>query len=204
MEHKNSSFLGLLIISTTILLAAGLSHRHSFTGFNSKGYLHIRSECRTTIVDSGDTCETLAKACHISGADFTKYNSNDKLCSSLQPGQHVCCSEGALPDLSPKIQLDGSCDTHNVTAGESCDAIASALSIKVTDIDAWNKHTWRFPGCKGLQAGQVICVSKGSPPMPLPLDNALCGPQVPNTTKPDNISEQGVLENLNPCPLNGM
>lgn len=44
-----------------------------------------------------------------------------------------------------------------------------------------------------------MCLSKGDPPMPAPVANAVCGPQKPNTPTPPrgtNISQ------LNPCPLN--
>lgn len=43
-----------------------------------------------------------------------------------------------------------------------------------------------------------MCLSKGTPPMPAPISNAVCGPQKPGTITPPkgtNISE------LNPCPL---
>ena len=39
--------------------------------------------------------------------------------------------------------------------------------------------------------------------MPAPVKNAICGPQVPGTHKPDNMSDTGALASLNPCPLNG-
>jgi hypothetical protein len=35
--------------------------------------------------------------------------------------------------------------------------------------------------------------------MPAPVENAVCGPQVPGTPKPDDMS---TLADLNPCPLN--
>lgn len=39
--------------------------------------------------------------------------------------------------------------------------------------------------------------------MPAPFKNAVCGPQVPGTQKPENISSPGALASLNICPLNG-
>lgn len=44
-----------------------------------------------------------------------------------------------------------------------------------------------------------ICVSKGDPPMPSVLQNAVCGPQKAGTERPDNWDD---IESLNPCPLN--
>lgn len=51
--------------------------------------------CTTRQVVSGDSCGSLASKCGISGPKFEEYNNYDKaLCSSLTPGQHVCCSQG--------------------------------------------------------------------------------------------------------------
>lgn len=50
-----------------------------------------RADCKTQTVVAGDGCASLAKRCGISAADFTKYNPDSKLCSSLQIGQRVCC-----------------------------------------------------------------------------------------------------------------
>lgn len=44
-----------------------------------------------------------------------------------------------------------------------------------------------------------ICVSKGDPPMPSVMKNAVCGPQKAGTKRPDNWDD---IESLNPCPLN--
>ena len=66
-----------------------------------------RADCTTTTVIAGDGCAALAARCGISGADFTKYNSDPKLCSGLVPGQRVCCSAGSLPDITPKPGADG-------------------------------------------------------------------------------------------------
>jgi chitinase len=163
--------------------------------------LSRRDDCTTVQVKSGDSCASLATECGISGDDFTKYNSDPSLCSTLSPGQHVCCSAGSLPDFSPKPQADGTCATHSVVTDDTCSGIASANSITIDDIGNWNNNTWQFMGCNNLQIGQVICISTGDPPMPAAVQNAICGPQVPGTQKPDNISISGALASLNPCPL---
>ncbi|KAL4982965.1 hypothetical protein BDW68DRAFT_191715 [Aspergillus falconensis] len=150
--------------------------------------LHARaSECRTEVVGDGDSCAVLAERCGISGADFTKYNADKGLCSSLAPGQHVCCSSGDLPDFRPRPNDDGSCAT----------TIRRPLTND--EIEEFNKDTWGWNGCKNILAGSVICISKGTPPMPAPMENAICGPQVPGTEAPDDMSK---LADLNPCPLN--
>ncbi|KAH7239549.1 hypothetical protein BKA59DRAFT_495902 [Fusarium tricinctum] len=52
-------------------------------------HLHVRAECRTTRVESGDSCAKLASRCGISASDFTKYNPGSKFCAELVPKQHV-------------------------------------------------------------------------------------------------------------------
>jgi hypothetical protein len=104
--------------------------------------LNVRAECTTTQVISGDGCALLASRCGISPSDFTKYNPDSSLCSSLQPGQHVCCSSGTLPDLRPKPGPDGSCAVYETKSGDSCYAIAAANSLAVKDLETLNKQTW--------------------------------------------------------------
>lgn len=162
--------------------------------------LSKRADCSTIQVKSGDSCAALAARCGIRGADFTKYNSKTKdLCSTLREGQHVCCSAGDLPDLSPKPNPDGGCATYQVQSGDYCAKIAAANSLDVKDLENFNKNTWGWSGCKRLFAEAVICLSKGDPPMPSPIANAVCGPQKPGTKKPVKGED---LSDLNPCPLN--
>lgn len=70
--------------------------------------------------------------------------------------------------------------------------------MSVAQIKDRNKKTWGWAGCQHLQAGAKICLSKGDQPMPNPIENAICGPQVPGTKKPTDMSK---LEDLNPCPI---
>ncbi|GLA97771.1 hypothetical protein AtubIFM61612_001995 [Aspergillus tubingensis] len=174
------------------------AHKHS----HGKGLLHEkhrRATCTAIQVNDGDSCSKLASRCGISPADFTKYNPSSTLCSSLLAGQHVCCSAGTLPDYSPQPNADGTCATYNVQNNDGCSKIAAAKSITVDDIEEWNKKSWGWTGCHNIQAGANICVSKGDPPMPSTLKNAVCGPQKPGTKRPDNWDD---IESLNPCPLN--
>ncbi|POR31800.1 Chitinase [Tolypocladium paradoxum] len=161
--------------------------------------LNARDECRTIQVVSGDSCWALSGRCGISPDDFTKYNPDSKLCSSLKPGQHVCCSSGTMPDFTPKPNPDGSCAVYETKSGDSCYAIAAANGLEPKDLEDLNKQTWGWAGCDSLWVGVRMCLSKGDPPMPAPISNAICGPQKPDTRTPprgSNISE------LNPCPLN--
>ncbi|KAK0625161.1 chitinase [Bombardia bombarda] len=161
--------------------------------------LIARSGCRTTQVVSGDSCAALASRCAITLSDFANFNPDSKLCSTLKPGQNVCCSSGNLPDFTPNASPDGSCTVYETKSGDSCDSIAAANSLDIKDIEALNKQTWGWSGCDSLWVGIRMCLSKGDPPMPAPMSNAVCGPQKPATPAPPkgaNISE------LNPCPLN--
>ncbi|KAI0868461.1 hypothetical protein GGS24DRAFT_482282 [Hypoxylon argillaceum] len=158
-----------------------------------------RADCKTIQVISGDSCGSLATKCGISGSDFTKYNPAANLCSTLVPYQHVCCSAGTLPDFSPKPNSDGSCASYTVVTDDTCSDIAAANSLTVTQLQSFNKNTWAFNGCSNLWVGTVICLSTGDPPMPAPVANAVCGPQVPGTPKPPKGTD---ISKLNPCPLN--
>lgn len=159
-------------------------------------------KCETKQVELGEDCPKMAVKCGISGDDFTKYNSYDKdLCSTLRAGQHVCCTSGDLPDFSPDPFKNGTCYTHRVETGQDCSYLAASHSLTNKDLEEFNEETWGWRGCGDLQASLNICLSKGTPPFPAPIPGAICGPQVENTTMPeDSSSAEWAL--LNPCPLN--
>ncbi|AEO66607.1 glycoside hydrolase family 18 protein [Thermothielavioides terrestris NRRL 8126] len=154
--------------------------------------------CSYILVQPGDGCASLASRCGISGADFTTYNPSPTLCSTLVPGQPVCCSAGSLPNLAPQPNPDGTCATHTVVAGDTCWDIANKNYITTDNIEQWNLQTWGWTGCDNLQLGP-ICISTGDPPMPPTNENAQCGPTVPGTARPSSWSQ---ISSLNPCPLN--
>ncbi|KAK9415412.1 putative chitinase [Seiridium unicorne] len=160
--------------------------------------LNIRTDCSTIKVVSGDSCDLLASRCGISGDDFTKYN--DDICSTLVPGQRVCCSEGTLPDITPKPNSDGSCYSYTVQKDESCSTIGAEYGMTNEKIEEYNNGTtWGWFGCQKLPALLTICLSEGDPPLPNAVDNAQCGPTVPGTVAPTNGT---AISDLNPCPLN--
>lgn len=101
--------------------------------------------------------------------------------------------------MKPVPYSNGTCYTYSVASGDTCSAIASTYTITVDDINTWNQNTWGWLGCNDLLAGENICLSDGTPPFPAPMQNALCGPQVPGTTEPTNGTDWA---SLNPCPLN--
>ncbi|SPQ21569.1 e2cb8c7a-6b71-4cba-a482-675fd0a9b2df [Thermothielavioides terrestris] len=200
-KTKNVSGLAFLVTPSAANTTAGnttLSSTFGSRGLRSRR-LSTRGDCRTIQVVSGDGCASLASKCGISGADFMKYNPQPDLCSTLQPLQHVCCSDGTLPDFRPKPNPDGSCATYTVAPGDTCAGIAAANSLTVDELDAFNSQTWGWMGCPTLWSNAIICLSSGSPPMPAPLQGTQCGPQVPGTTAPPAGTDLG---SLNPCPLN--
>lgn len=161
--------------------------------------LQARADCQTVQVVSGDSCASLAQKCGISGNTFMSYNTQANLCSTLQPCQHVCCTSGTLPNYKPSPNVDGSCATYTTVAGDSCYGIAACRGLTPSDLESFNKNTWGWNGCENLWVGVVLCLSTGTPPMPAPVSNAVCGPQVPGTAKPSAGTD---LATLNPCPLN--
>ncbi|KAL7944577.1 glycoside hydrolase family 18 protein [Trichoderma barbatum] len=153
----------------------------------------------TCIIGAGDTCAALASECGITAAQFTQYNPSSTLCSKLTPGQHVCCSSGTLPDFKPKPDNKGNCYAYYVKTGDSCASIGAAYDLTNDEIESFNKKTWGWNGCQKLFADYNICLSTGYPPMPAPVANAVCGPQVNNTTPaPPGVD----ISTLNQCPLN--
>lgn len=165
---------------------------------NPRHQLGRRADCKVTQVVSGDSCASLATKCKIAPAEFTKLHPQKDFCSSLKPGQWVCCSSGTLPDMRPKPNADGSCFSYKVVSQDSCSKIAAAHNLKDADIATLNQKTWGFAGCSSLWPDMLLCLSSGDPPMPAPVANAKCGPQVPGTKKPAKGTS---MASLNPCPL---
>ncbi|PLB35221.1 putative class V chitinase [Aspergillus candidus] len=105
----------------------------------------------------------------------------------------------ALLDLAPKPGADGSCATYTVQPNDNCSNLAAAYSLTIGELEEFNKNTWGWNGCSNVWKGTVMCLSTGTPPMPAPLENAVCGPQMPGTPIPSDTTN---LTHLNPCPLN--
>ncbi|KAK8139989.1 hypothetical protein PG984_000055 [Apiospora sp. TS-2023a] len=122
-----------------------------------------------------------------------------------RPSRRVVHARGGwkrtLLHSTPKRNTDGSCQTYTVQLEDSCWAIADAHGLTVDDLEKYNEKTWAWSGCNRLFAKSVICLSSGSPPMPAPLANAVCGPQKPGTTAPAD-GNMDDISLLNPCPLN--
>jgi hypothetical protein len=88
-----------------------------------------------------------------------------------------------------------------VMGGDSCWGITDSHFnlISIDDLEKYNTNTWGWGGCNNLQANNLICLSSGYPPLPLPVANAVCGPIKPGTVAPAAGTN---LSSLNPCPIN--
>ncbi|KAI6086086.1 glycoside hydrolase family 18 protein [Hypoxylon rubiginosum] len=166
--------------------------------------LDPRATCRYIQVVSGDGCASLVSKCGISVADFTKYNPKPDLCSTLQPGDYVCCSTGdpytPPKPTPPSPNADGTCASYIIKNGDSCGALAEKYGLTVDDIEGFNKgKTWAWTECKNMLIDYNMCLSEGTAPLPPPQEGAECGPLVPGTEQPTDPSVSMV--DLNPCPL---
>lgn len=160
-------------------------------------FLQARADCRTVQVEFLEGCPELAVKCGISSADFTKYNPG--ICGTLMPKQHVCCSSGRLPDFRPKPNADGSCFSYQVQNDDNCAKLEAEYGLTNDELESFNEDTWGWSGCEPLFSGTIMCLSKGTPPFPAPMANAVCGPQKPGSKRPTDGSK---IADLNPCPLN--
>ncbi|KAJ5586765.1 glycoside hydrolase family 18 protein [Penicillium hispanicum] len=151
--------------------------------------------CSSILVSSDDTCASLASRCGITTAELSKFNTDLECSSSLLNGQPVCCSAGTL-NLPPQPSSDGLCYNHTVQSDDTCTRLAKGYKITTEEIEKYNNKTFGWTGCKGIFPGDFICLSSGSPPMPVAHAQAICGPQVPGTTRPTNMSD---VASLNPC-----
>lgn len=121
--------------------------------------LQRRADCRTIQVEFGDSCSSLATRCGITGAEFTEYNNEEGLCSSLVPGQHVCCSSGTLPSFRPEPNEDGTCASYIVKEDDSCQGLAVSHDLTQDDLDDFNQNTWGKLSA-AHRSGQILMLSR--------------------------------------------
>lgn len=134
--------------------------------------------CAYIQAQADDGCWALAQRCGISEGDLAKYNPGANFCNNIFRDQYVCCSEGSLPDFSPKPDDDGNCFVYTINDGDTCYDIAKANKMDADKIPGYNNFTWGWTGCGALPKHQKICLSEGMPPFPAPDDAVVCGPQV--------------------------
>ncbi|KAM0329996.1 hypothetical protein ACHAQA_004165 [Verticillium albo-atrum] len=166
--------------------------------------LEPRALCDYLKVEDGDGCPSLAAKCGLTGPQFMRFNSKTGLCANLQEGDYICCSAGdpykpPKPDV-PKPQPDGTCATHIIENGDTCDSLARRFGVTISDLEKWNKgKTWAWTKCAEMILGYSMCISSGNAALPPPQEGAQCGPMVPGTKPPTSSSTS--LADLNPCPL---
>jgi hypothetical protein len=105
--NPSSNLCSALQIGQFVCCGSGIPPDHSPRA-------NLDGTCRTQTVSSGDGCASIVTKCQITTQQFTQYNPDAKLCSTLAAGQRVCCSPGSLPDIRPKSNLDGSCSRYAV------------------------------------------------------------------------------------------
>ncbi|KAI0440064.1 glycoside hydrolase superfamily [Xylaria telfairii] len=164
------------------------------------GRLSSRAACHSLQAAYGDTLESLASSCQVSVHDFIRYNdlSVDSDWTPT-PYQWLCCSSG--PGVAARAQgprPDGTCATYIVQNQDSCSAIAMKEGIRQGDLYAFNQETYGWGGCNSLYPGMRICVSSGTPRLPAPNKDAVCGPTKPGTQSPEGDEK---IEDLSPCPI---
>ncbi|KAJ5522164.1 glycoside hydrolase family 18 protein, partial [Penicillium freii] len=104
--------------------------------------LSKRSDYKIITVSSRDSYTVLVTKCGILASDFTKYNTEKNLCSSLTPG---------LSDICLKPNSDGSYHSYKVQLGDICALIAAANRLTQAEIDKINDGTmWGWYGYNDL------------------------------------------------------
>ncbi|KAE8154361.1 hypothetical protein BDV25DRAFT_147998, partial [Aspergillus avenaceus] len=199
-----NAFLLCLLVPTNAEPLSSSSVQPSGTRSVSAG----QGICKALQVEPGDGCWMLAQRCRISLEELTRFNPHPTFCSNLHPRQWICCSSGTLPvnpgdpgetpsPPTPVPDPNEVCNTYTIKTNDYCYAIALNFNITIDQIYNYNKKTWGWAGCNQLQTNQRICLSPGHPPMPAPVPNAVCGPQVPGTKEPPRGTD---LSTLNQCP----
>ncbi|KAL7746162.1 hypothetical protein RI367_008533 [Sorochytrium milnesiophthora] len=125
----------------------------------------LAGDCNVHVVQSGEWCQKIADASHISLGQLQSYNQGLN-CNAISPGQKLCVSPGTLP--LPPPNGDGSCRVTSVQAGDWCQKIADGAGLTLAQLQQLN------PGmdCGKIAPGDRLCVSRGNlPPPPLPQGN---------------------------------
>ncbi|PVH83223.1 carbohydrate-binding module family 24 protein [Cadophora sp. DSE1049] len=198
------------------LASTNATHGTNGTSFSSRPFklgmrfgatehrLHQRATCRYIQVASSDGCAALISKCGISSADLNKFNPKTNFCSTLMPGDYVCCSAGdpytpPKPN-APKPNADGTCASYLIHNGDTCDKLAKQFGVTISDLEKFNQgKTWAWTVCKDMLLGYNMCLSEGAAPIPPPQEGSECGPVVPGTQQPTDKSVS--MAGLNPCPL---
>ncbi|RBQ71063.1 hypothetical protein VDGD_07000 [Verticillium dahliae] len=196
----DSSFCTNLAVGTSLCCSGGDKPEEETPSASSE-VRRAAAECKYLVVAKDNTCPQLAADCGISTTKFYELNGggSSAFCNNLKIRSAVCCTAGDKPNLKPKDNSDGSCAVYTIKKGDGCFDIADPNGLTVTELHNLNTgKTWGWGDCDLLKENMKICLSGGTPPMPAPIENAICGPQKPGTERPSS----GNLTMLNPCPLN--
>lgn len=155
------------------------------------------SNCERIQAAHGDTIQSLASACRTTTKEFTKINSLSNGWEP-QPHQWVCCSPGLRKRAAPGPRPDGSCVSYIIQNLDTCSSISATYDTTTADLYTFNKQTWGWGGCDSLFPGMRICVGPGTPRLPAPNKDAVCGPTKPGTGSPAAGQE---VKDLSPCPI---
>ena len=135
----------------------------------TRARITARAECKTTTVQSGDGCWTLADRCKISQDDLKKFNPRANFCNTLAVDEKICCSPGSPPESLPPGNSDGTCKTRGVAGGDSCGSLASKCGISPVD---FAKVNTKADLCSKLVVGQQVCCTRGKMPDLRPKPNS--------------------------------
>lgn len=155
------------------------------------------SNCERIQAAHGDTIESLASVCQITTRELAKINSLPDDWEP-QPYQWVCCSPGIGKRAAPTPRPDGTCVSYIVQNLDTCYSISTSYDITQADLYTFNKEMWGWGGCDSLFPGMRICVGPGTPRLPAPNKDAVCGPTKPGTGSPAAGQE---VKDLSPCPI---
>ncbi|KAI1739462.1 glycoside hydrolase superfamily [Xylaria scruposa] len=158
--------------------------------------LSAKSDCHKVQAVYGDTIKSLASSCQVSVRDFSRYN-NLPADWTPSPYQWVCCSSGVTRRATDP-RPDGTCASYIVQNQDTCSIIANKQGIRQGDLYAYNQETYGWGGCNSLYPGMRICVGPGTPRLPAPNKDAVCGPTKPGTENPVGDEK---IEDLSPCPI---
>jgi len=114
-----------------------------------------QSCARTYTVQAGDICDGISAAQNVSTYQLATVNPGiDARCDDLTPGEQLCLG-----------YVGSDCTTtHVVTAGESCDGLASVYSMNTTVLMDNNPQV--DADCANLYTGEVLCVAANGTTVP--------------------------------------
>ncbi|RPA93363.1 hypothetical protein L873DRAFT_1581791, partial [Choiromyces venosus 120613-1] len=116
------------------------------------------SNCnKWTLVNSGDTCYSIATANGISLSTFLAWNpAAGSDCSGLWSGYYACTGTGPTPSPTQGGSPSRCNKWYLVASGDTCAGIASSQGISLANFYAWNPAVGST--CASLWLGYYVCV----------------------------------------------